>query len=101
MWWIEGVRSGGRKKGEKCLLGALAVDCGVGLGWSQRQRGGGGEGKGAGAGQGAGGCAVHSVPQGLPRHRHPALPSLQSCPDLPRGRGQVGFQATDRTDQPR
>ena len=57
-----------------------------------------GEGEGrerAGGRQGAGGCAVHSVPQGLP------LPPLQSCPDLPRGRGQAGFQAADRTDQPR
>lgn len=50
MWWIEGVRSGGRKKGEKCLLGALAVDCGAGLGWSQRQRGGGGKRGWSGAG---------------------------------------------------
>ena len=57
----------------------------------------GGEGKGPEEGQVA--VPVTLPPQPAPL-QHPALPSLQSCPDLLRGGRQAGFQAMDCTDQP-
>ena len=84
---------------KKCLHGPLAVGCGEALGRSQRQWGlrDGVGGKRAGGGQVA--VPVTLPPQPAPL-QHTALPSLQSCPDLPRGRRQAGFQAMDHTDQP-